>query len=123
FHDNAETGFNSFSISSTAHVQEVSRFTTRQLNHIHGSHSKTGTVHHAAYVAVQLHVVQVVLSSLHFSWVFFILVTHIGQVRVAHQRVIIQAHFAVNSYYLVVCRFEQRVDLQHSAIQLYISVV
>mgnify|MGYP000877262279 CR=1 FL=1 len=61
-------------VSITTDVKEVSRHATLQLDNIHGSHSETSAVNHAADIAIQSDVVQVVFISLDFSWVFLFIV-------------------------------------------------
>ena len=48
-----------------AHIQKIGRGSAVQLDDVHGGHGQTCTVDHAADVAVQTDVVQVILASCH----------------------------------------------------------
>ncbi len=58
-------------VGAAAHVEEVGRHAAGVLNDVHGRHRKAGAVHHAADVAVELDVVQVVLAGLDLERIFF----------------------------------------------------
>src|SRR5690606_14700460 len=104
FQDDAETGFYRLRVGGAAYVQEVSGFAAGKLDHVHGGHGQARAVHHAAYVAVQLHEVQVVLACFHFGGIFFGHVAQRYQVGMTEQRVIVEAQLAVHGDHLVVRR-------------------
>src|SRR5690606_6743762 len=98
---------------AAADVQEVGRFATMQLDHVHGRHGKTGAVDHAADVAVQGDVVEVVLGRLDLGLVFLAGVAHGGQLRLtAHvDSVLVNVDLGVQRQQLAIAGDDQRVDL------------
>src|SRR3546814_8308569 len=55
---------------AAADVKEVRRLATVQLDDVHGRHRQTGAIDHAADVAFERHVVEVVLGGRAFDFIF-----------------------------------------------------
>ncbi len=62
FQNNAESILHPFGICRTTHVEEVGRFAPGEFNHIHRCHCQTGSIHHTAYVSVEIHKIEIVLA-------------------------------------------------------------
>src|SRR5690606_21090864 len=60
--DDAEGLLHAGRIGGAAHIEEVGGLPAAELDDVHGGHGQPGTVHHAAHVAVELHVVQARLT-------------------------------------------------------------
>src|SRR5690625_639229 len=84
--DDAETGFDRLRTRAATHVEEVGRLATRNLDDVHRGHGKAGAVHHAAYVSIELDVVETVLARLHFERSFLMDVAQLEQVLMPEAR-------------------------------------
>src|SRR5690606_30597943 len=101
---------------TTAHIKEVSRLTAVQLHDVHGTHGQTGTVYHAADVAIQCHVVQFPLGSMSFARIFLRRVTHGLQVFVTVQSVAVDHNFGIQTVQVAFVGDHQRVDFQQGQV-------
>src|ERR1051325_766715 len=77
--DNAHRGSNFLCTRTTADIQEVGRFTTKQLDDVHASHRKSGTVDHATDVAVQLDERKSMPARFGFGGRFFVGIAYLRQ--------------------------------------------
>ena len=55
---------------AAAHVQEIRRLAAVQLDQVHGRHGKAGAIHHAGNIAVERHIVELMLRRLALHGVF-----------------------------------------------------
>ena len=90
---------------AAANVEEVGREFAVQLDDVHRRHGEAGAVDHAADVAVELDIGEVILAGFDFGRVFLGLVAQLGQILVAEQRVRIEAHLGVEHQQLVAIAF------------------
>jgi hypothetical protein len=104
--DDAEGFLHAGGVGRTTDVEEVGGFATAELDDVHGGHGEAGTVHHAAHVAVELHVVEASFTGFHFDGILLGLVAHLGVVRVAVEGVAVQAHLGIHGDHLVVAGLE-----------------
>ena len=114
--DDAEGLLNPLGIGRTANVQEVGRLTTAELDDVHGGHGQAGTIHHAADIAVELHVVEAGFSGFHLRGVLLGGVAHGSIVRVAVEAVAVEGHLGVHRDDAVIGGLEDGVDLEHRGI-------
>ena len=82
---------------AAADIEEVGGLAAVELDDVHGGHGEAGAVDHAADVAVELDVVQVVLGGLDFGRVFLVEVAQRQDVLVAEQRVVVEVHLGVEA--------------------------
>ena len=87
------------------------------LDDVHRRHRQTGAVDQAGDVAVQADVVQVELGGGDLAGIFLALVAHRDDVRMAEQRVVVEAELRVQRQHPAVRGGDQRVDLDHRAIE------
>ena len=103
---------------ATAHVEEVGWFTTVVLDDVHGCHGETGAVDKACDVAIETNVVEVVFRCSHFTRIFLLFVSHGDDVRMAIERVVIEAELGVEREHAAIGRGDEWIDLEHRAIAL-----
>ena len=123
FKNNAEAGFYGLCIGGTAYIEEVGRLATTQFNHVHGGHCQSGAVYHATHITVQFYKVEVEFCCFHFRRIFFACITQGSYIRVTHQCIVINVHFAIHRDDLAVACFKQWIYFEHAAIKRYISIV
>ena len=80
---------------ATADVEEVGGEFAVQLDDIHRSHGKAGTVDHAADIAVELNIGEVIFAGFDFGGVFLGQVAQLGQILVAEHRIAVEANLGV----------------------------
>ena len=80
---------------AAAHIEEVRRRRAIQLDDVHRRHRQSGAVHQAADVAVQRHVIQVVLGGFEFLRILLALVAQLLQFGMAEQRVVVEAELGI----------------------------
>src|SRR6056297_3362237 len=98
---------------ATAHVKEVGRFSAIELDDVHRGHSKARAVHHAADLAIQSDVVQIVFGGFEFLGVFLGRVAQLGDVGMTVDRVGVEPHLGVEAFQVALVGQDQRVDFQH----------
>ncbi len=76
---------------AAAHVEEVGRLRAVELDDVHRRHGEARAVDHAADLAVERDVVEVVLGGFEFLGVFLGLVAQLGDVGVAVDRVAVES--------------------------------
>src|SRR5699024_7640991 len=81
----------------TADVEEVGRVAAVQLDQIHGAHGQTGTVDHAADVAIQRDVGQIELLSSRFAFILLAGIVHGGIFLVPKQCIVVEIKLAIES--------------------------
>lgn len=52
FVEDLKSSRNLFCVGSSAHIQEIGRFTSVQFNDVHSGHGQTSSVHHASDVTI-----------------------------------------------------------------------
>ena len=103
---------------AAADIEEVRRRHAVELDDVHRGHREAGAVHHAADLAVERDVVEVVFRRLDFLLVFFGLVAQRRDVGMAEQRVVVEADLGVEADQLLVLGDDQRIDLQQRHVGL-----
>src|SRR6056297_3978876 len=96
-----------------AHVEKVGRLCAVELDDVHGGHRQTRAVDHAADLAVEGDIVEVVFRGFQFLGVLFGRVAQLGDVRVAIHRVRVKAHLGVETFQIALVGDDERVDLEH----------
>jgi len=81
--------------SSSSDIQEVGWVAAFELDNIHCGHSEASTVHHAADVASETNVVEVVLSCYHFSSILLTPVAELENGLLAELSVVVEVNLAV----------------------------
>jgi hypothetical protein len=97
---------------AAADVEEVGREFAVQLDDVHRRHGKACAIDHAADIAVELDVGEVIFARLDLGRVFLGQVAQFGQILVAEHRVRIEADLGVEHQQLVAFPFAdgERVD-------------
>ena len=80
---------------AAADVEEIGRRAAVQLDDVHGRHGQAGAVDHAADVAVQLDVVQLVAAGLDLVRVLLVEVAQLDHLGLAVERVGVEVHLGV----------------------------
>src|SRR5688572_5219853 len=78
--DQLEGAGDAFLGGGAGDVHEVGRLAAVMLNDVHGGHGEAGAVHHAADVAFQLHVVEIVARGFELERVHLVDVAHLHHV-------------------------------------------
>ena len=97
-----EGGLNGLWSSTTTTVQEVGWITTVQLDHVHGGHGQTGTVHQTTNVTLQLDKVQVALLGNHFVWVFLSQISPGVDFLLSERGIVVETELGVHAHHLLV---------------------
>ena len=82
-------------VGAAADVEEVGRLAAGGLDDVHRRHREAGAVHHAADVAVERDVAEVVLRRLGLARVLLVRVAQLAQVGVAEERVVVEVDLGV----------------------------
>ncbi len=106
-----------FGIRAAAHIQEVRRHAAGVLDDVHGRHRQAGAIHHAADVAVELDVVQVVFRRLDFERIFFRDVAQFAQVGMAEQGVVVEVHLGIEREQATIGCRDERIDLDQRGVR------
>ena len=114
--DDAQRRRNLVGLRAAADIQEVGRLAAVELDDVHRGHRQPGAVDHAADLAVQVDVGEVVAPRLALAGVFLVGIAQLGNVRVAEERVVVHRNLAVQRHQLVVARDHQRVDLRQAGV-------
>ena len=93
--DDLEGRLHLLGVGAAADVEEVGGLAAGGLDGVHGRHGEAGAVHHAADVAVERDVAEVVLRRLDLARVLLVRVAQLAQVRVAEERVVVEADLGV----------------------------
>src|SRR5690606_5651849 len=101
---------------TTAHIEEVGRLATVQLNNVHSTHSQTGTINHAADVAIQCYIVKLPGGCVRFACIFLSRILHFFQFRMTIQGVTIDNQFCVQAVQVPFWGNYQRVNFQQCQI-------
>ena len=94
-----------------ADVQKVGRLAAVQLGDVHGGHGQPGAVDHAADLAIQLDVAQAMAAGFLLLGRLLVGVAHLGQLKVAEERIVVQQHLAIHGQELALAGDHQGVDL------------
>ena len=103
---------------AAADVEEVRRRAAVQLDDVHGRHRQPGAVDHAADVAVELDVVELVPAGLDLVRVLLVEVAQLDHPRLAVERVAVEVHLGVERDQLAVLGHDQRIDLDQAGVEL-----
>src|SRR5690606_222841 len=114
--DDLKCGSYCYLASATANSEEVSRFCTIELDDIHGSHGQARTIDHAANIAVQCDVSEIVLGSFDFLLVFFGKVAQFENIRMAVKRIAVERYFRIQNAQTTIFHDDQRVDFEKAHI-------
>ena len=88
-----------------------------ELDDVHRRHGEAGAVHHAADIAVELDVVELVLGGFELGRVFLGLVAHLFDLGMAEQRVVVEVHLGVEREHVAGAGDDQRIDLDDRGIE------
>ena len=116
--DDLEGRLHLLGIGPTADVEEVGRLAARGLDRVHRRHREAGAVHHAADVALERDVAEVVLRGLDLARILLVRVAQLAQIGMAEERVVVEADLGVERQQVAGRRHHQRVDLRERAIAL-----
>jgi hypothetical protein len=116
--DQLEGASDAFLGGGACYVHEVRRLTAVMLDDVHGRHGEARAIHHAADVALQLHVIQVVTRGFELERVHLVLVAHILHVVVPEQGVLIERHLAIERDQAVRLGDDQRIDLHQGRVEV-----
>jgi hypothetical protein len=114
--DDAEGLLHTPGAGRAANIEEVGRVGPRQLDDVHGGHGQPRPVHHAAHVPVELHIAEVVLAGFHLNGVLFVYITHLFNVGVPEQGVVVDHHLGVGREDPVVGGLHHGVDLKEGGV-------
>ena len=96
-----------------AHVEKVGRFRAVELDDVHGGHGEARAVDHAADLAVQRDIIEIVFRRLELLGILFGGVAQLGDVGMAVDRVRVKAHLGVETLEIALVGDDERVDLEH----------
>src|ERR1700691_2604842 len=99
---------------AAADVEKVRRCLAVELDDVHGGHGQAGAVHHAADAAVERHVVQIIARGLDFLGVLLGRIAQCSDVRMTIKRVVVEAHFSIETEELAVLGDNQRIDFEET---------
>ena len=108
---------------AAADVEEVRRLAAVQLDDVHRRHREPGAVDHAADVAVELDVVEVVPAGLDLLRVLLVEVAQLDHLGLAVERVAVEVHLGVERDDVALGGHDQRVDLDQAGVALDDAVV
>ena len=97
-----------------ADIEEVRRRPPIELDDVHGGHREAGAVDHAADLAVERDVIELVFRRFDFLGVFLGLVAQRQDVGMAEQRVVVEADLGIEADQLLVLGDDQRIDLEQA---------
>jgi hypothetical protein len=109
--DDLERRSDLFLVRAAADVEEVGRESAVQLDDVHRRHGEAGAIDHAADVAVELDVGEVIFRRLDLHRIFFGQVAKLGEVLVAEHGVAVERDLGVKHHELAVLGDCERVDL------------
>ena len=101
---------------AAAHIQKVGRLAAVQLDDVHRRHGQARAIHHAADIALQRHIVQVMLRGFQLALVFLRLVAQRSHFRQAVQRIRVNADFGVYAQNFAIFAHRQRIDFKQRKI-------
>ena len=93
--DDLEGRLHLLGVGAAADVEEVGGLAAGGLDRVHRRHGEAGAVHHAADVAVERDVAQVVLRRLDLARILLVRIAQLAQVGVAEERVVVEADLGV----------------------------
>ncbi len=114
--DDLEGFRDTFDGGAAPDIEEVGRLTAVVLDDVHGCHGQAGTIDHAADIAVQGDVGEVVLRGFDLHRVFFVVVAQVTDTDVAEQRVLIEVDFGVEAEQVAFGCQDQGIDLEQRAV-------
>mmetsp|Transcript_29785 Transcript_29785/g.40920 ORF Transcript_29785/g.40920 Transcript_29785/m.40920 type:complete len:205 (-) Transcript_29785:649-1263(-) len=110
-------GFLDLALSgTTAYIQEVRRVAPFELDDVHSGHRETRSIHHAANVASEADVVQVVLGCLHLSRILLRAVSKLKHRSLSELRVIIEVDLGIAHHYFAIRCLCERIHLHERAV-------
>ena len=108
---------------AAAHVQEVRGLAAVQLDQVHGRHGEPGAVHHAGDIAVERHIVELMLRRLALHRILLRVIPQGRQVLVPEQRVVLDVDLGIERQQIAVAGDDQRIDLHQAGIAFQIQPV
>src|SRR5439155_2041249 len=96
---------------AAADVEEIRRLAALQLDDVHRRHGETGAVDHAADIAVQFDVGEVVFRCLDLHRLFFGEVAQLLELGMAELGIVVEADLGVEHQELTLVRDRERIDL------------
>jgi hypothetical protein len=88
--DDLERRGDALARGAAADIEEVRRLAAIELDDVHGRHGKAGAVDHAADIAVELHVVEIVLRGFELGRILLALVAQFGKLLVPVERIVVE---------------------------------
>jgi succinyl-CoA synthetase beta subunit len=95
---------------AAAHVQEVGRLAAIELDDVHRRHGQAGPIDHAADLAIQLDVGEVVFAGFDFRRVFLVQVAQRLHVLVAVERVVVEVQLSIQRQHIAGDGRHERID-------------
>ncbi len=89
---------NLLGVGTAADVKEVGRFAAIQLDHVHGRHGKSGTVHHTSDASAQVHVAESLVLGFTLLALLSGWLEELGNVRVAEEGIVVEGHFCIDGF-------------------------
>src|SRR3546814_6630263 len=108
--------------SSDLDVEEVGGEFAVELDDVHRRHRKAGAIDHAADVAVELDVDEVIFRRFDFGRIFFGQVAQLGKVLVAEHRIAVERHLGVEHQQFVAVRSEEHTSELQSLMRISYAV-
>ena len=103
---------------AAADVQEIGRRAAVQLDDVHGRHRQAGAVDHAADVAIQLDIVQLVAARLDLVRILLVEIAQLDHLGLAIERIAVEVHLGVEGDQVAVLGDHQRIDLDQAGVEL-----
>src|SRR5690606_36595655 len=108
---------------AAANVEEVCRLAAVQLDDIHRRHGETCAVHHAADIAIELDVAEIVLRRFPLGRILFVPIAQLGNILVPVKRVVIEVHLRIQRDHIAATGHDQRVDFNKARVCIDNGVV
>ena len=103
-------------VSATPHIEEVRGAAALELDHVHGRHREASTVDHAADVAIERDVGEIMLGSLDLFRIFFVEIAELPYVGVLEDGVAVKGDFSIECAEVSILVSDERVDLNEHGI-------
>ncbi len=103
---------------TTTYIQKVGGFPAMQLDHVHGRHSQTGTIDHAADIPLQGNIIEPKLSGGNFPTILLGGIKQFVRFGMPVQGIVIHNQLGIQRQQTAIAGNRQRVDFDHQGIQL-----
>ena len=111
-----KAGGDFFLCGAAADIQEVGGLAAIKLDDVHGRHGQARAIDHAADLAVELDVGEIVFAGFDFGGIFFVQVAQRLDVLVAVKRIVVEIDLGIQADDLAVLGDDQRIDFQQAHI-------